>query len=415
MNSLIRSVILSLKALRSNPSRTVLTTMGVVIGIATVIVVFSAGAGFRSLIDAQVAALGTNTLYIQTQIPTANKQRAASSSSETIAAAQVTTLHQRDLDDVSRLANVHGVYGMVTGTAVTSYRNVKKSIIYIGASAERFQIDQSKLQSGRFYTSAEDSGGAQVVILGAKLADSLFPQGDAVGKLLHLGTTNFQIIGVYAPSGGLGGTDDMAIIPLQTAQKKMLGIDYLSRAVVQLDDNSLAAVTTEQITQVLDRNHRITDVLKADFLITSQAQALDTFNTIFGGITLLLIAIAAISLVVGGVGIMNIMYVVVTERTAEIGLKKAVGATTADIRTEFLVESVIVTLIGGVIGTLVGAVLGWIVSVIATANQLAWVFSVPWYAIVIAVGVSTAIGIGFGVFPALSAARMDPITALQYE
>jgi putative ABC transport system permease protein len=165
----------------------------------------------------------------------------------------------------------------------------------------------------------------------------------------------------------------------------------------------------------MEHNHNITDPAKDDFAVQSQAQAMDTFNTIFNGITFLLIAIAAISLVVGGVGIMNIMYVVVTERTAEIGLKKALGATESDILNEFLVEAILVTLAGGVVGIALGSGLGWLIAVIAQSAHLAWTFSVPIYAIVLAFGVSAAIGIFFGVFPARSAAKLDPIEALRYE
>jgi putative ABC transport system permease protein len=173
--------------------------------------------------------------------------------------------------------------------------------------------------------------------------------------------------------------------------------------------------TAEDIRQVLRHNHDITDPAKDDFTVATQADVLGTLNTIFNGITILLIAIAAISLIVGGVGIMNIMYVVVTERTSEIGLKKALGAKPADILNEFLIESVLVTVLGGIIGILLGALLSAVVAAIASSAGLSWHFSLPLYAVFIAVGVSTAIGISFGVLPARQAAKLDPITALQYE
>lgn len=410
----------SLKALLANKGRTLLTTLGIVIGIGTVILVLSAGAGFRSLIDAQVAALGTNTMFVQTRVPPTTKSRAAGSGgslSDAVAAVPITTFTQRDLDDIKKLNNVSGDYGMVTGAAVASYRDNDKNVIYYGASAERFTIDQHTLKKGRFYTQAEDAGGAQVVILGSNLASDLFGQDEPVGKLMRLGNLNFLVIGVYNSQGFAGGgsADDGAYIPLVTAQKKMLGINYLLVGIVQVKDANLQDATAEQISEVLRHNHNITDPAKDDFTVQTQAQALGTFNTIFNGITILLIAIAAISLIVGGVGIMNIMYVVVTERTAEIGLKKAVGASNGDILKEFLIESILVTLLGGVVGILFGALLGWLVSVIAVNAGLTWTFTVPAYAIVIAVGVSGAIGISFGVLPARQAAKMDPIQALQYE
>ncbi len=407
----------SLNALRANKGRTLLTMLGIVIGIGTVVLVLSAGAGFRSLIDSQVATLGTNTLFIQTRVPPTTKNRAANSQGPGAAFSGITisSFKQRDLDDIKKLQNVVGAYGIVTGQAVASYRSNKKTSIYYGASAERFEIDKSKLAAGRFYTESEDNGGAQVVILGSKVASDLFKQDDPIGKLLKIGTLNFQVIGVYEAQGALSGNDDLLFIPLATAQKKLLGIDYLSVGIVALQDINSADSTAEQIKLLMRDNHSITNPDKDDFTVQTQAEALETFNTIFSGITYLLIAIAAISLIVGGVGIMNIMYVVVTERTAEIGLKKAIGARESDILTEFLVEAILVTVFGGIVGIALGSLLGFIVSLIAQSANLDWTFTVPISGIFLAFGVSAAIGIFFGVFPARSASKMDPIEALRYE
>jgi len=234
--------------------------------------------------------------------------------------------------------------------------------------------------------------------------------------LVKIGSLNFSVIGVYNTSSGLGGgNDDYVFMPLNTAQKKMLGINYLLEAVVQVKDLNLSDLTSQEIGSAIRRNHGITNPDKDDFQVTTQADILDIFNTIFDGITILLIAIAAISLIVGVVCIMNIMYVVVTERTAEIGLRKALGAKKSNILQEFLIESVLVTLLGGAIGILFGAFLSWILTLVAVASGLNWVFVVPLYAIGIGFGVSAAIGIGFGVLPAVGAAKLDPIEALRHE
>lgn len=411
----------SITALSANKARTFLTMLGIIIGIATVVLVLSAGAGFRSLIDSQVATLGTNTLFVQIRIPPTTKNRAAGGQGRAgpegaaFSGVTITSFKQRDLDDIKKLGNVNGAYGIVTGQAPASYRQNKKFVIYYGAGAERFQIDKTKLSSGRFFTESEDNSGAQVAILGANVAKDLFGQDDPIGKLMRVGSLNFQVIGVYEPQGAVGQNDDLIYIPLITAQKKLLGVDYLMVGIVELKQIKEAESTAEQIKILMRRNHSITNPDKDDFAVQTQAQALETFNTIFGGITYLLIAIAAISLVVGGVGIMNIMYVVVTERTAEVGLKKAVGAREIDILQEFLSEAVIVTIIGGMIGLVFGSFLGYLVSLIAQSFNLDWAFKVPLYAIFIAFGVSGAIGIFFGVFPARSAAKLDPIEALRYE
>lgn len=413
----------SIKALRANLGRTILTTLGIVIGIATVILVLSAGAGFRGLIDSQVNSLGSNTLFVETRVPPTTKNRnAGAAQADTGRAASsvaITSFKLNDLEEIKLLGNIKNAYGMVTGIGVASYRNAAKSIIYYGASATRFDIDKGTLNRGRFYTSVEDSGGAQVVVLGSKIAADLFGADDPLKKLIRIGSLNFEVIGVYNPRGGIGGggadTDNNVYMPLGTAQKKMLGIDHLLVGIVELKDVNSADATAENIKILLRRNHKISDPVKDDFFVMTQAEALGTFNTIFGGITALLIAIASISLIVGGVGIMNIMYVIVTERTSEIGLKKALGAKNSDILGEFLIEAVLVTVIGGVIGIILGGFLGWIVSLIATYSGLTWIFSVPLYAIAIGFGVSAAIGIGFGVLPARSAARLDPIEALRYE
>ncbi len=406
----------ALRALFSNKARTILTTLGIMIGIATVILVLSAGAGFRRLIDDQVASYGTNTLYVQTKVPSSSKNIAANHQNAANSGIVITSFNQRDLDSIKRVPNVVDAYGMVIGQATAGYRNNQKSVAYVGVSASMFNIDQSTFKSGRSFTEEENNGGAQVVILGNKIATELFKQDEPIGKLLRIGSLNFQVIGVYNPSSGLGGgNDDYLFIPLNTAQKKMLGINYLVEAVVQIADIDFSDAVAADISNAIRYNHNITDPAKDDFEVMTQAQVMDIFNTIFNSITILLIAIAAISLVVGGVGIMNVMYVVVTERTAEIGLKKALGAKRCDILLEFLIESVLVTLLGGAIGILFGVLLTWILTAIAIAYGLDWTFIIPFYAIAIGFGVSALIGIGFGVFPAVNASKLDPIEALNHE
>jgi ATP-dependent Clp protease adapter protein ClpS len=278
----------SLKVLKANPVRTVLTTLGIVIGIATVILVLSAGAGFRGFIDAQIASWGSDTLFVETRVPptTKNLGKASAGSADSSRAGStiaITSFKTRDLENIKQINNVKNVYGMAIGLGVASYKGTEKSVIYYGAGVERFTMDKHDLKEGRFYTQIEEAGASQVVILGSNLANDLFLQDEALGKLIRVGNLNFQVIGVYKSQGAVGGpsADDSLYMPLKTAQKKMLGIDYITVGVVQLNDTNLSEVTAESIKQIMRQNHNITDPNKDDFTVTTQAQILDTFNVIF--------------------------------------------------------------------------------------------------------------------------------------
>jgi putative ABC transport system permease protein len=408
------------RGLTSNLVRTLLTTLGIVIGIAMVILVLSAGEGFRSYIVSQVEAFGTNTVFIETRIPPTTKARNGGAGLGGEAGSQavaITSLKNRDVEDIRRLPNVSGAYGAVIGQKVVSYRDVKKNALLWGVDSDRFTIDSGKLTAGRFFTQQENLAASQVAVLGYGIANDLFGSDDPINQTIRVGTYNFTVIGTYEKRGGLGANnpDQQIFIPLVTAQKKLLGIDYLFMAIAQLEDQTKAEATAEDMRAVLRSNHSIEDAAKDDFEVTTQASGLETLGTILSGISFLLIAIAAISLVVGGVGIMNIMYVVVTERTSEIGLKKALGARNSDILNEFLLEAVVVTVIGGALGIVLGGGMAYIVALVAQSQDFDWTFKIPLISLVLGLGVSGGIGLIFGVFPARRASKLDPIEALRYE
>lgn len=418
MNKYLKQAI---RGITSSKSRTILTTLGIMIGIGTVILVLSAGEGFKSYINAQIDAFGSNTVIIQTSVPASTKDRSNGASSQAnnsaINAVPITTLKHRDTEDIKLLPNVKNVYGAALGQQVATYGNISKNVFIFGADATRFDIDKGTIASGRGYTIEEDRSLSQVAVLGHDIAVDLFGDADPLGKYVRVGNSNFEVIGVYARRGSFGfsNDDEQIFIPLTTLQKKILGIDYLFYSVVELIDNTKADNTSLDISDVLRRNHYITDPIRDDFKVQTQAESLSTFDTILQAVTFLLIAIAAISLIVGGVGVMNIMYVVVTERIGEIGLKKALGARNRDILYEFLIESVLLTIIGGVIGILGGAFLAFLVSKVAQNFGLTWKFIVPLWSVILSVSVSLVIGILFGVFPARNAARLNPIEALNKE
>ncbi len=412
----------ALQGLIRNPVRTILTTLGIVIGIATVIVVLSAGQGFNSLIVNEIESQGVNSLTIETRVPPSTKQRASGSSDITQGSASaqgviVTTLKNRDVEDIENLPNVSGAYGAVFGQQVVSFKNVSKSVNIFGAGPTRFEIDSGVIAQGRAFTEGEDNSLAQVAVLGYEIAQDLFGDSDPLGQNIRVGTNNFNVIGVYEKRGGLGtmGDDQLLYVPIQTAQKKLLGIDYMLFVLAQLENNELAEVTAEDVRVLLRANHGIKEEYMDDFLVNTQDSNLSTFETILSGITFLLIAVASISLVVGGVGIMNIMYVVVTERISEIGLKKALGAKNADILWEFLIEALLLTLLGGIMGIVAGSAVSYLIAQVAQSQGWAWEFTVPISAVVIAVGTASIIGLIFGVFPARKASLMDPIQALGHE
>lgn len=404
------------RGLLASKSRTLLTTLGIVIGIATVIVVLSAGEGFKSYINAQIESFGTNTVTIQTQVPATTRARSRGGSSQE-EAISITTLKNRDIEEIQNLPNIQGVYGAVITQQPATYESIAKTAYIFGSNASRFSIDKGKLAVGRGYTESEERALAQVAVLGSDIAVDFFGDNDPIGKTIRIGTYNFTIIGVYEPRGGGGfsNEDEQIFIPASTLQKKMLGIDHYFYLVASLYDNTKADITRLDMEDILRRNHSIKDPTKDDFLVQTQEQNLSTFSTILSATTFLLIAIAAISLIVGGIGVMNIMYVMVTERTAEIGLKKALGATRKHILFEFLYEAALITLVGGALGVITGTIISFGVAQIAQAFGLAWKFSVPIYGVLIALLVSGTIGIAFGVFPARNASKLHPIEALRYE
>jgi putative ABC transport system permease protein len=411
----------ALRGVKINPSRTILTTLGIVIGIATVIFVLSAGEGFKSYVNNQIESFGTNTVFIETKVPSSTKARSEESSfsnggggSSTV---PITTLKYRDLDEIKRLPNVSNAYGVAMSQQTVTYKDVLKNSFIFGSDASRFEIDRAVIEYGRAYTEAEDRALSQVAILGSQVALDLFGEKNPIGNLIKIGNYNFEVIGVYEPRGGASfmNEDDQIYVPVKTLQKKILGIDYLFYAVVELVDNKKDDITSLDMADILRRNHNIPDSSRDDFLITTQEENMEIFDTILSAIKFLLIAIASISLIVGGVGVMNIMYVAVTERIGEVGLKKALGAKNKDILYEFLMESAILTIIGGFVGVFFGAILSFATSKIVQSFGIRWDFGIPLWGIVVSVSISALIGIFFGVFPAKNAAKLNPIEALNKE
>ncbi|MFA5029460.1 MAG: ABC transporter permease [Patescibacteria group bacterium] len=416
MNNFFLPLKFAWQSLGHHRGRTFLTIVGIVIGIAAVIMVMSAGDSLKGLVLDQVESFGSDFIQVEVKVPSTGKN-SFDNAAAMVQGIQVTTLKIEDAEAIKKLSNVKNYYAGITGQEVISYLDTQKSVTFMGISPSFIDIDKSKMSAGRFFSKDEDSELARVLTLGSKLAVKLFGNQDPVGKSVKLGKNKFLVVGVMEERGSGFGLDfdQFAYLPLQTAQKLVMGVDYVVWATVQVEDTKLQDQTAEEITTLLRERHKIDNPKRDDFAVTTAAEAIDMVNTIFGGITLLLTAIAGISLLVGGIGIMNIMYVSVSERTFEIGLRKAVGAKNVQILWQFLWEAIVVTVFGGIIGITLGILFSLIISFVAGQFGFAWGFSLPPQAIIIAFGFCAAVGLIFGYYPAQKAAKMNPIVALGHE
>ena len=406
----------SVRSLVHGKMRSILTMLGIVIGIASVIILMSIGQSAQDLIIGQVQGIGSNLVIITPGAPSNGKFSPPASAQGVV----ITSLQQQDVNALEREPSIVGVAPLVSGQADVVYGNNDATESYQGVTANMFQLRNLAIGKGQQFTQSDVDSGSHVAVIGPDLATTLFgPYVDPINKTIRLKDTSFRVVGVLSKGGtGAFGVDQgtIVVIPITVAQKELLGISYFSTILVQANPNYDITFVTSRISFVLQHEHGITDPNKDDFNIQTQADVLSLLGNITSILTLFLAAIASISLVVGGIGIMNIMLVSVTERTREIGLRKAVGATNNDILQQFLIESVLLTFAGGVVGIAIGAgVVGLVYFVLATFTTIGWVFAFPISAVILGLVVSGIAGIAFGIYPARQAARKNPIDALRYE
>ncbi len=391
-------------ALSSNKARSGLTILGIVIGISSVIAMVAIGQGAKSSIQASIEGLGSNLLTILPGVVQPGRGIVSSGRGS------AQTLKNSDIDTIKEVEGVLAISPEVSRRfQVTAQTGNNTNTTVSGVTPDFVTVRNIVIGNGSFLTDSNLRSIGREVVLGATVATDLFGESDPIGKTVRINKTSFRVIGVLVAKGGAGfsGPDDMVIVPITTMQKILSGVDYLSTIAVSVKDKDRMDEVKNNIIDILTVKHRMSE---PDFSVISQADILGTLTQVVTTLTLFLASIAGISLLVGGIGIMNMMLTTVTERTREIGLRKAIGAKRRDIHLQFLTEAVMLTFFGG----LIGVILGWLISFLVTYFGILQT-EVSTSSVILAFGVSATIGIIFGYYPAHRAASLNPIEALRYE
>lgn len=403
---------ISYKALVVNKARSLLTMLGIIIGIASVILLLAVGQAAQRYLLAQVASFGSDLVFITNG---RGDERRGGPPSDAVKQ----SLTREDFEDLRALPWVSAANATIITKDLLSYGGQDRFSNIAGSAPDEATIFNLVVARGRYIEGADVDSRSRVVVIGQDVAKNMFGQEDPLGKAMRINRKTFRVIGVLDAAGTrfFSNVDDQVYIPyttfFDTYNKNRLNFISVRTGTVS------PAEAKTRIRETLRENHNIenpnNDLGKDDFVVASQEDSLKSIETISLVLQILLGSIAGISLLVAGVGIMNIMYVTVTERTREIGLRKAIGATRRDILAQFLAESVFLTVVAGLLGVLAGIALSWIAIAIIASLQSGWTFGIPWNGVVLGFGVSTLIGVIFGYFPARKAAKLSPIESLRYE
>lgn len=412
-----KSITYLLKSLLANKTRTFLTMLGIIIGVAGVIVIMSVGAGAQALVVSEIESIGSKVIAVHPG--NAGKDGPPAS----VMGIVITTLTYDDLLSIKNPKNVPNLVdavGFVRGVGVASWRSNTYSTTMNGVTSGYLAVEGVELESGRFFTRSEEQNLSRNVVIGETVKQELFGDGDALGQKVRIRDHNFNVIGVLKEAGtvAFSDVDDQILIPLKTMQSLIAGVNHLGLIRIKVDNEKNVIGVMKDVEYTLRDQHNIVDQTGGDddFTVRSAAQALETITAITDSLRYFLALIAALSLVVGGIGIMNIMIVSVTERTREIGLRKAIGASSENILNQFLVETTSITSIGGLLGIALGVLISYFVYLVAQfLGYKDWKFIITLDSVMLSVGVSILVGLVFGIYPARRASKLQPVEALRYE
>lgn len=388
--------------------------LGIIIGVGSVIVIMSLGAGAQSLILSEIEAFGTNKISV---LPGKSEEDGPPAS---VLGIVVTSLKHKDAKTIEKqVPHIKGIVSFANDVATVKWRSNSYSTDIKGVTEDYPEVEGLEMETGRFFRQEEINDMSKVAVLGHTVKKELFGESSALGKKIKIKNNIFKVIGSAEERGTVAfqNYDDQVLLPLKTTQKLIAGIDHINMIRIEAESEDKINEIKERTEMVLRQRHGIKDQSGAndDFSVRTSADALSIVTTITNALKYFLGAMAALSLLVGGIGIMNIMLVSVTERTREIGLRKAVGADNSDITFQFLIETAAITTIGGLIGTGGGILVSYAITLIIKNIGYDWQFSISPLSIILAIAVSTAIGLIFGIYPARKASKLQPVEALRYE
>ncbi len=415
MNILI-PIKISFKNLMAAKFRSFLTMLGIIIGVASVIIIFAVGQSAQELILDQIRGVGSNLIGV---LPGASDEKGPPASAMGIV---VTTLKYDDLLELKKPKNVTGVEaaaGYLMGTATLKSNDEETGVSFTGTTADYLEVESTEVEKGRFISEDEEINLSRVAVLGASLSKDIFGEVEPLGKKIKIKDYDFTVIGVLeertSAGFGVSSQDETVFVPLFTAQKLLLGINHLGYIRLKVDSEENIAIAKADVANVLRNQHDIDDPEDDDFSVRDWASAIEIISTVTDAMRYFLLAVGTISLIVGGVGVMNVMLIAVNQRINEVGLRKAVGAKNSDVMVQFLIESATISFVGGVWGIIFGIAVSYLASVIINSLGYDWKFIISPISILVAVSVSVLIGIFFGLYPARKASKISPMEALRYE